>query len=74
MATAKGKRPARELLVIKELQTDRMPQKEALQALNEIEIHGRLSQCPYIVKYLDSFISGENKVNIVMEYCQGGDL
>ena len=51
-----------------------MPQKEALQALNEIEIHGRLSKCPYIVKYLDSFISEENKVNIVMEFCQGGDL
>jgi serine/threonine protein kinase len=51
-----------------------MPKKEALQAMNEIEIHGQLSESPYIVKYIDSFISGANKVNIVMEYCSGGDL
>ena len=51
-----------------------MPKKEALQALSEIDIHGQLGQCPYVVKYVDSFISGQNKVNIVMEYCQGGDL
>ena len=26
------------------------------------------------MKYVDSVVSGENKVNIVMEFCQGGDL
>ena len=51
-----------------------MPKKEALQALNEIDIHGQLTQCPFVVNYVDSFISGQNKVNIVMEYCKGGDL
>lgn len=51
-----------------------MPKREALQAMNEIDIHGQLWECPFVVKYVDSFISGANKVNIVMEYCQGGDL
>ena len=62
-----------EYLVIKELQTDIMPKREALQALNEIELHGQLVDHPYTVKYHDSFIS-ETKVNIVMEFCQNGDL
>jgi len=29
---------------------------------------------PYIVKYYDSFISGTSIVNIVMEFCEHGDL
>jgi NIMA (never in mitosis gene a)-related kinase len=28
----------------------------------------------YVVKYFDSFISNSKKVNIVMEYCEHGDL
>ncbi len=28
---------------------------------------------PYLVKYLESFIEN-NSLNIVMEYCDGGDL
>ena len=59
---------APEFLVVKELQTDIMPKREALQALNEIDVHGQLQDHPYTVKYHDSFISG-TKVNIVMEYC-----
>ena len=50
-----------------------MPRREALQALNEIDVHGQLVDHPYTVKYYDSFISG-TKVNIVMEFCQNGDL
>ena len=50
-----------------------MPRREALQALKEIEIHGRLTNCPFTVKYHDSFISG-TKVNIIMDYCNNGDL
>lgn len=42
--------------------------------MNEIEIVGQLANYPYVVKYVDSFISGQNSINIVMEYCQGGDL
>lgn len=62
-----------QFLVIKELQTDLMPKREALQAMDEIDILAQLIECPYIVKYHDSFISG-TKVNIVMEYCENGDL
>jgi NIMA (never in mitosis gene a)-related kinase len=29
---------------------------------------------PYIVRYYDSFISNNSRVNIVMEYCDQGDL
>jgi NIMA (never in mitosis gene a)-related kinase len=50
-----------------------MPKSEALQAMTEIDIHGQLTQCPFTVKYHDSFISGA-KVNIVMEFCPNGDL
>ena len=62
-----------ECLVIKELYTDLMPKREALQALIEIDIHGQLIDHPYTVQYRDSFISG-TKVCIVMEFCQNGDL
>ena len=30
----------KDYLVIKELQTDKMPRREAMQALNEIDVHG----------------------------------
>jgi serine/threonine protein kinase len=46
-----------------------MPRKEALQAMDEIDILAQLTDCPHIVKYCDSFVSG-TKVNIVMEYCE----
>ena len=58
--------------VIKELQTHAMPKQEALRVLNEIDIHGQLDS-PFIVKYIDSFITG-TKVDIVLEHCQSGDL
>lgn len=41
--------------------------------LAEIEVMARL-ESPYIVKYFDSFVQLEKKVNIVMEYCEHGDL
>ena len=59
-------------LVIKEMQTHMMPKDMALQVLNEIDVHGQLN-CPQIVKYHDSFITG-TKVDIVIEYCQNGDM
>ena len=49
-----------------------MPKKNALRAMEEISILGQLNS-PYIVGYIDSFVSG-SKVNIVMEYCENGDL
>lgn len=29
---------------------------------------------PYIVKYYDSFVQDNTKINIIMEYCEHGDL
>jgi serine/threonine protein kinase len=29
---------------------------------------------PYIVKYYDSFVSDSIKINIIMEFCEHGDL
>ena len=58
--------------VIKELFTDMMPKKYALRAMEEIQILGEI-QSKHIVGYIDSFICGV-KVNIVMEYCENGDL
>jgi NIMA (never in mitosis gene a)-related kinase len=41
--------------------------------LTEINVMARIDS-PYIVKYYDSFIQNEKKVNIVMEFCEHGDL
>lgn len=49
-----------------------MPKHAALQAMEEISIMGQLNS-PYIVTYIDSFISS-TKVNIIMEFCENGDL
>ncbi len=49
-----------------------MPKKYALQAMEEISILGSLSS-PYVVGYIDSFVSA-TKVNIIMEFCENGDL
>ena len=49
-----------------------MPKKYALLAMEEITILGSLNS-PYIVGYIDSFVSS-TKVNIIMEYCENGDL
>lgn len=40
--------------------------------MDEISILGSLNS-PYIVTYIDSFIS-DTKVNIIMEYCENGDI
>jgi NIMA (never in mitosis gene a)-related kinase len=40
--------------------------------MEEIPMLGSLSS-PFVVGYIDSFISDE-KVNIIMEFCEGGDL
>lgn len=70
--TKSAKKEPPEYLVIKELQTHAMPKEMALQVLNEIDIHGQLD-CPHIVKYHDSFITG-TKVDMVLEFCPNGDM
>ena len=49
-----------------------MPKEMALQAMEEISILGSLNS-PHIVQYIDSFVS-DTKVNIIMEFCENGDL
>jgi serine/threonine protein kinase len=50
-----------------------MNQDESLLALQEIDLLGSIDS-PFIVKYYDSFISENDNINIVMEYCGHGDL
>ena len=47
--------------------------KKANSARNEASILSTLS-CKYIVKYYDSFVDSDFNLNIIMEYCDNGDL
>ena len=47
--------------------------KKVQSAKNEALILSKLS-CKYIVKYYDSFVDSDNNLNIIMEYCDRGDL
>ena len=47
--------------------------KKANSGLNEALILSKLT-CKYIVKYFDSFIDSDFNLNIIMEYCDNGDL
>lgn len=50
-----------------------MDPSQSLNAIEEINILGSLDS-PHIVKYHDSFISDDESINILMEYCSNGDL
>lgn len=50
-----------------------MSKKQSFEAMEEINIMG-IVESPYIVWYFDSFLSEGKKINIVMEYCEHGDL
>jgi serine/threonine protein kinase len=41
--------------------------------MEEIELMRGLD-CPHIVGYIDSFIDSDLSINIIIEYCVGGDL
>ena len=58
-------------MVIKEIDTSQL--RKDYEALSEINVMAQMNS-PYIVKYFDSFITETHKVNIVMEYCEHGDL
>ena len=47
--------------------------KKVQSAQNEALILSKLS-CKFIVKYYNSFIDCDNNLNIIMEYCDSGDL
>jgi serine/threonine protein kinase len=62
-------------LVVKELQTELMPDYEAAKVMTEIELLNKLKTegTGYVVNYEDAFVEG-TCVNIVQEYCEKGDL
>ena len=60
------------IFVLKQINIQNMKPKLKTAALNEAKILGQLED-PHIVKYYDSFLE-KNNLNIVMEYCEGGDL
>jgi NIMA (never in mitosis gene a)-related kinase len=59
--------------VLKEINTECMPEEQQINAIEEVNILGSVSS-PHIVKYYDSFICDESNINILMEYCPKGDL
>ena len=60
------------IYVLKQIDISSLNSKHRNDAINEVTILSKLDN-PYIVKYYDSFIE-KNQLNIVMEYCEAGDL
>eukprot|EP00347_Sterkiella_histriomuscorum_P002382 403368372 len=67
------KKQSKKIFVIKEVDTSTMSKKQSFEALEEINIMG-IVESLYIVKYYDSFVSDNTKINIIMEFCEHGDL
>lgn len=62
------------LVAIKEIDYSQLRQKDKQNLVNEVNILRKL-QNPHIVTYLDRNVDRDKKqINIVMEYCSGGDL
>lgn len=60
------------IYVLKQIDTSRMSASQRKEAVHEATILSRLNS-PHIVKYYDSF-TDKNNINIIMEYCENGDL
>ena len=58
--------------VIKEIDTAKLPKEGAFEAMQEINTLADIDS-HFVVGYCDSFIEG-TCINIIMEYCQHGDL
>jgi NIMA (never in mitosis gene a)-related kinase 1/4/5 len=61
-----------QVYVVKTVRIAELPYQEQVDAINEVRLLAQMD-CLYIVKYYDSFIEDEN-LNIVMEFCNKGDL
>lgn len=61
----------KKVYVIKELDTSQL--RSNYDALGEVRVMEQVDS-PCIVKYYDSFITDKVKVNILMEFCEHGDL
>jgi serine/threonine protein kinase len=59
--------------VIKVIETANFPQEIGEAMMEEIELIRGLDS-PYIVAYIDSFIEDNLSINIILEFCPGGDL
>lgn len=59
--------------VVKVIDTTIMTEEQSLKAIEEVNLQGRWDS-PYIVKYYDSFLDDQGRINIVMEYWDNGDL
>lgn len=62
-----------ELLVIKEMNIDHMTQQEKSETIKEAQILKNLNH-PNIVKFVEVYVTKQNKLKIVMEYAECGDL
>ncbi len=58
--------------MLKQIDTAPLNAKEQSDAITEVHVLAALDS-PYVVRYYDSFLDG-GCLNIVMEYCAGGDL
>ena len=67
-----SKKNSNEFFVIKKIPLYGLDQKEKEDVKNEAKILSQI-QSNYVVKYYDSF-ENENALNIVMEFCDNGDL
>lgn len=54
--------------VIKVIDTSKIEKNNALEALMEIDMLASITDCNFIVGYVDSFIES-TEINIIMEYC-----
>ena len=58
--------------VMKVVDTRKMNQHQKRESVLEATIMAKV-QCQYVVKYYDSFVMRDS-INIIMEYCENGDL
>ena len=54
------------------IDTRKMSMNQRRESVLEATIMSKV-KCQFVVKYMDSFVK-KDSINILMEYCEGGDL